>query len=211
MPNSDYREIRRWPRPGAGQDARQLRFAAAALCQDLRRELAHLNAGTILCNELKKIYECFYQERTLSLVDALTPYSPPSWSQTIGYAARGQRIVRSVCYDLVGSLHLDIIAVEISTIIQLLETLAGYVPAANRFRERESGGMAIRSKPAERPAMASTAFTFLNGRMVYDNGLVRIWRCPYCKWWREWEDGRCKVCGAQRDGSAGQAANPRVG
>ncbi|HUI56658.1 MAG TPA: hypothetical protein VLY04_16900 [Bryobacteraceae bacterium] len=52
--------------------------------------------------------------------------------------------------------------------------------------------------------MATETFTSLNGRTVYDNGVVRIWECPDCKWWRRWEDARCSVCGSLRDGDAAQ-------
>lgn len=45
------------------------------------------------------------------------------------------------------------------------------------------------------------AFSILNGRTVYDNGVVRIWECSNCKWWRAWEQEKCNVCGASRDGN----------
>lgn len=161
MPNSKRRGMGREPSAriatrwrfilrsqcGTHQDAPQMRTAVAALCRDLRRELAHLDSGAILGTELKDIYECFYQERTVSLVDALIPYAPPGWRQTIGYAAGGQRIVKSAYYDLVaGRLHADVIAVEISTIVQMLEILADCVRTAKRVSERgpiEMAAMAI--------------------------------------------------------------------
>jgi hypothetical protein len=125
------------------QGAQQLRPAVVALCQDLRRELAHLDAGAILSTELKDIYECFYQERTASLVNALFPYAPPDWCRTIGYAAGGQRIVRSAYYDLVaGWLHADIIGVEIITIVQMLEILVDCVRPARRLSKRDPIEMA---------------------------------------------------------------------
>jgi len=43
-------------------------------------------------------------------------------------------------------------------------------------------------------------FTKVNGREVFDNGMVRIWRCTNCKSWRDWERERCQCCGESRDG-----------
>ena len=156
MPNSDCREMRGESsaritsrcrfivlrRRGSCPDARQLRPSVVALCQDLRRELAHLDAGAILGTELKEIYEHFYQKRTVSLVDTLMPYAPPDWCRTIGYAAGGQRIFKSVYHDLVaGRLHADIIAVEISTIVQMLEILV------DRSGPRTAGDATIGTGP----------------------------------------------------------------
>jgi len=162
MPKSDRRELsREWSariatrcpfivrrRRGSCPDVGQLRPAVVALCQDLRSELSHLDAGAILGTELKEIYEYFYQERTLSLVDALIPYAPADWCRTIGYAAGGQRIVKSAYHDLVaGRLHAEFIAVEISTIVQLLEVLVDCVRPARRLSERpvELAAVAITS------------------------------------------------------------------
>ena len=52
-------------------------------------------------------------------------------------------------------------------------------------------------------------FSVLNDRVVYDNGEVRIWRCPACKWWRDWEVERCPVCRGLRD-AVSQAPLPEV-
>ncbi len=46
--------------------------------------------------------------------------------------------------------------------------------------------------------MAENSFSVINGREVFDNGFSRQWRCPNCKWWRNWEDEHC-ICGARRD------------
>jgi len=62
----------------------------------------------------------------------------------------------------------------------------------------------------EMPDTTNEAFTLLNGRTVYDNGAVRIWRCPHCTWWCRWQDAQCSVCGATRDGDAQQAASPEL-
>jgi len=54
-------------------------------------------------------------------------------------------------------------------------------------------------------------FREVNGRTVFDNGVVRIWRCPHCELWVEWEEDRCHVCGVSREadpkerGEAGSA------
>jgi hypothetical protein len=155
-------------RRGSCQNARQLRPAVVALCQDLRRELAHLDAGAILGTELKEIYEYFYQERTVSLVDALIPYSPADCCRTIGYAAGGQRIVKSAYYDLIaGRLHADIIAVEISTIVQMLEILVDRARPAPRLSERD---------PIE---MAAVATNRMMHTAISDSGR-RIGRLKLC-------------------------------
>ena len=43
------------------------------------------------------------------------------------------------------------------------------------------------------------AFTWVNGREVFDNGEVKKWRCEDCAWWVEWTDESCRVCHAPRD------------
>jgi hypothetical protein len=49
------------------------------------------------------------------------------------------------------------------------------------------------------PLDPSTFFSIVNGRQVYDNGLTKLWRCPECKWWREWEEKQCCACKLLRD------------
>ena len=44
-----------------------------------------------------------------------------------------------------------------------------------------------------------------NGRTVFDNGQVRLWRCPICEWWRDWCLDRCCTCGTLRDSDHGKA------
>ncbi len=48
--------------------------------------------------------------------------------------------------------------------------------------------------------MAESEFSVADGRTIFDNGVARIWQCPNCKWWRQWQDERCSGCGAPRDG-----------
>lgn len=38
-----------------------------------------------------------------------------------------------------------------------------------------------------------------DGRDVFDNGGVKLWRCPVCAWWRPWSEPRCCGCGLKRD------------
>src|SRR5215831_13167374 len=57
--------------------------------------------------------------------------------------------------------------------------------------------------------MSCAGFSSSNGRTIFDNGVVRIWQCPYCKWWRPWHDERCSACGALRELS--QARFPNQG
>jgi hypothetical protein len=42
-------------------------------------------------------------------------------------------------------------------------------------------------------------FNIVNGREVFDNGVVRLWRCASCKWWLNWVEEKCSACGAPRD------------
>ena len=42
-----------------------------------------------------------------------------------------------------------------------------------------------------RPA---SSFTVVNGRVVFDNGITKRWRCPVCAWWREWQVESCSAC-----------------
>jgi hypothetical protein len=44
----------------------------------------------------------------------------------------------------------------------------------------------------------STPFLWRGGREVFENELTKLWRCPNCKWWRQWEDERC-TCGVSRE------------
>jgi hypothetical protein len=45
----------------------------------------------------------------------------------------------------------------------------------------------------------SKFFFIINGREVYDNGVRRLWRCPECKSWRQWDVTVCPTCKAARD------------
>ena len=56
--------------------------------------------------------------------------------------------------------------------------------------------------------MQAGAFAYVSGRLVFDNGVVKIWRCPGCKCWRQWEDEKCGVCSAARDFASHPAINP---
>jgi len=38
-------------------------------------------------------------------------------------------------------------------------------------------------------------FSQQEGREVFDNGGVKLWRCPVCAWWRAWSELRCCGCG----------------
>jgi hypothetical protein len=49
------------------------------------------------------------------------------------------------------------------------------------------------------------AFTWVNGREVFDNGEVKKWRCDDCRWWLDWEEESCRICGAPRDGVRAKA------
>lgn len=46
------------------------------------------------------------------------------------------------------------------------------------------------------------SFSVLNGREVFDNGVLKRWRCPVCAWWRDWAEERCCGCGLTRDNTA---------
>jgi hypothetical protein len=46
------------------------------------------------------------------------------------------------------------------------------------------------------------SFSVRNGREIFDNGGVRLWRCPVCAWWRQWCEDRCCGCGLSRDNPA---------
>jgi hypothetical protein len=59
--------------------------------------------------------------------------------------------------------------------------------------------------------MGGNGFTSSNGRTVFDNGVVKIWLCPYCMWWCGWQDERCSGCGAPRENGASQAPNEGKG
>jgi len=45
-----------------------------------------------------------------------------------------------------------------------------------------------------------TVFCVVNGREVYAAGEVKKWRCPICRWWLDWQTGKCPACGTLRDG-----------
>jgi hypothetical protein len=54
-------------------------------------------------------------------------------------------------------------------------------------------------------------FFKINGREVYANATSKRWRCPECKWWRDWAEERCCACGSRRDGDEPAALpKPRV-
>jgi hypothetical protein len=44
----------------------------------------------------------------------------------------------------------------------------------------------------------SKFFSVINGREVY-SGATKLWRCPECKWWREWTEEVCFACKTPRD------------
>ena len=50
------------------------------------------------------------------------------------------------------------------------------------------------------------SFSVRNGREVFDNGAVQLWRCPVCAWWRQWSEDRCCGCGLTRDNPASARA-----
>ena len=107
----------------------QLRTVTAALCQDLRQEIASFDAGAIREADLKNVYETVYQETTVDLLDALMHYAPAGWGFTIGQAPGGQRIYKSPEYDIAaGPLHASMAATEVGTIVQALEYLVARVP-----------------------------------------------------------------------------------
>jgi hypothetical protein len=56
--------------------------------------------------------------------------------------------------------------------------------------------------------MAGDGFSSANGRTVFDNGVVKIWQCPNCNWWRQWQDEHCTCCGAPREVLAGKGGMP---
>src|SRR5215831_1039405 len=56
--------------------------------------------------------------------------------------------------------------------------------------------------------MSCGGFTSSSGRTIFDNGIVRIWQCPDCKWWRPWQDERCSACGALREISLARFPHP---
>jgi hypothetical protein len=49
-----------------------------------------------------------------------------------------------------------------------------------------------------------------NGREVFESGGRRLWRCPVCAWWRDWETLSCCGCGAQRDDQAVEGTPART-
>ncbi len=42
-------------------------------------------------------------------------------------------------------------------------------------------------------------FSIVNGREIYECGGQKKWRCPSCKWWREWDEVLCPACGEPRE------------
>jgi len=54
------------------------------------------------------------------------------------------------------------------------------------------------------------SFSIVNGREVFDNGSIKLWRCPVCAWWRNWSEERCCGCGQQRDIPAAAPAKYRT-
>ena len=61
-------------------------------------------------------------------------------------------------------------------------------------------GRDAEAEMSEPMTTAQTPFFVVNGIEVFDNGDLRIWRCPRCAWWRDWSDTRCPVCCTERDG-----------
>lgn len=47
--------------------------------------------------------------------------------------------------------------------------------------------------------MNESFFSEVNGREVFDNGIVRQWRYPECECWQDWQYERCRGCGTPRD------------
>ena len=54
-------------------------------------------------------------------------------------------------------------------------------------------------------------FSVINGREVFENGGLKLWRCPICAWWREWSEERCCGCGLIRDPAANTSAGQTAG
>src|SRR5262245_38434432 len=55
-------------------------------------------------------------------------------------------------------------------------------------------------KAVELGSMSSTPhFSVINGSDVFDNGHVRIWRCPHCQCWRPWVEETCSLCHFSRE------------
>jgi hypothetical protein len=53
--------------------------------------------------------------------------------------------------------------------------------------------------------LRTSGFSKINGRDVYTDAVSKRWRCPECKWWRDWSQDHCCACGYMRD-----AANPEA-
>lgn len=65
-----------------------------------------------------------------------------------------------------------------------------------------SVGNAVMSDDSESSGNSKGSFSMQNGREVFDNGSMKLWRCPVCAWWRNWSEERCCGCGLQRDNPA---------
>jgi len=55
------------------------------------------------------------------------------------------------------------------------------------------------------------SFSVRNGREIFDNGGMKLWRCPVCAWWRQWSEERCCGCGLSRDDPAAVRAKQATG
>ena len=55
------------------------------------------------------------------------------------------------------------------------------------------------------------SFSMCNGREVFENGAMKLWRCPVCAWWRQWSEDRCCGCGLSRDNPAAVRAERAAG
>jgi hypothetical protein len=64
----------------------------------------------------------------------------------------------------------------------------------------------VRRTQAAHMTQPASSFTVVNGRVVFDNGITKRWRCPVCAWWREWQVKSCSACGTHRDAGT---ARPR--
>jgi hypothetical protein len=60
----------------------------------------------------------------------------------------------------------------------------------------DSAGNSVMNVDAEE---TKRSFSAHDGRDVFENGGVKLWRCPVCAWWRPWPEPRCCGCGLKRD------------
>jgi hypothetical protein len=55
------------------------------------------------------------------------------------------------------------------------------------------------------------SFSMIRGREVFESDQRKIWRCPRCEWWRDWNTLTCCGCGTPRDGAYFAAPEVRRG